>query len=219
MITVLGVGHVKVHQHRPVAGKVKTVGVKREGRKWFVVLTAERAQTEPLPATGSVIGIDMGTANFLTDSNGEHVPNPRHARCEHDVIAHEALKIRNMRKAPPPNPTPNSRSASCPTGPPPRRTGPHRKSSTASRAATRHTPTTWEHSTFYGPGWSVATPTRHSEKPPPSRGGGVTCGRGERRSRSRRQSGAVARRSASSSAWPVSTPERIERATASSSAT
>ncbi|MFG2385922.1 hotdog domain-containing protein, partial [Streptomyces avermitilis] len=28
--------------------------------------------------------------------------------------------------------------------------------------------------TFYGPGWSVATPTRHSEKPPASAGGGVT---------------------------------------------
>ncbi|MFI6662489.1 RNA-guided endonuclease TnpB family protein, partial [Streptomyces sp. NPDC050523] len=28
-----GVGHVKVNQHRPVAGKAKTVSVKREGRK------------------------------------------------------------------------------------------------------------------------------------------------------------------------------------------
>lgn len=37
-----GVGHVKVNQHRAVVGKVKTVSVKREGRKWFVVLTAEQ---------------------------------------------------------------------------------------------------------------------------------------------------------------------------------
>ncbi len=48
-----GVGHVKVNQHRPVAGRVKTVSVKREGRKWFVVLAAEQDRPEPLPATGA----------------------------------------------------------------------------------------------------------------------------------------------------------------------
>ncbi|GAA3482858.1 hypothetical protein GCM10018966_094630 [Streptomyces yanii] len=56
------VGHVKVHQHRPVAGRVKTVPVEREGRKRFVVLTAEQAAPDPLPTTGSVAGIDLGTA-------------------------------------------------------------------------------------------------------------------------------------------------------------
>ncbi|MCF1512550.1 RNA-guided endonuclease InsQ/TnpB family protein [Streptomyces glomeratus] len=75
-----GVGHVKVHQHRPVVGKVKTVSVKREGNRWYVILTAEQAAPEPLPATGSVAGIDMGIVNFLADSNGGFVPNPRHGR-------------------------------------------------------------------------------------------------------------------------------------------
>ncbi|MFJ9802002.1 RNA-guided endonuclease InsQ/TnpB family protein [Streptomyces wuyuanensis] len=157
-----GVGHVKVHQHRPAVGKVKTVSVKREGRKWFVVLTAEQERPEPLPATGSVVGIDLGIANFLADSGGGFVPNPRHGRSnasrleaaqkalsrfprvrrdkrtanhrravekvaklhrkvrrqrldhahktalalvrEHDFIAHEDLKIRNMSRSPAPKP-------------------------------------------------------------------------------------------------------------------
>ncbi|MEU9378678.1 transposase [Streptomyces sp. NPDC048255] len=88
-----GVGHVKVNQHRPVVGKVKRVSVKREGRKWFVVLTAEQDQPEPLPLTGSVIGIDLGIASFLTDSNGAHVPNPRHGRRAADRLeaAQQAL--------------------------------------------------------------------------------------------------------------------------------
>ncbi|MET8030716.1 hypothetical protein ABZV51_43720, partial [Streptomyces avermitilis] len=43
--------------------------------------------------------------------------------------------------------------------------------------ATTRTPTPWQPPTFYGPGWSVATPTRHSEKPPASAGGGVTAGK------------------------------------------
>jgi len=79
-VRLQGVGHVKVHQHRPVVGKVRTVSVKREGRKWFVVLTADQEHPEPLPATGSVVGIDLGIANFLADSNGDFVPNPRHGR-------------------------------------------------------------------------------------------------------------------------------------------
>ncbi|MGW7026883.1 RNA-guided endonuclease InsQ/TnpB family protein [Streptomyces xanthophaeus] len=162
-----GVGHVRVNQHRPVAGKVKTVSVKREGKRWYVVLTAD--QTEPLPKTGSVVGIDLGIASFLTTSNGKHTPNPRHARkaaarleaaqrglagCErgsgrrkkavakvaglhrkvrrqrldhahktalglvrdHDLIAHEDLRIRNMVKAPAPKPDPDTSGGFLPNG-------------------------------------------------------------------------------------------------------
>jgi putative transposase len=79
-VRLQGVGHVKVNQHRPAAGRVKTVSVKREGRKWFVVLTCEQDQPEPLPQTGSAVGIDLGIASFLADSNGAFVPNPRHGR-------------------------------------------------------------------------------------------------------------------------------------------
>ncbi|MFF3356780.1 RNA-guided endonuclease InsQ/TnpB family protein [Streptomyces sp. NPDC002917] len=169
-----GIGHVKVNQHRPVAGKVKTVSVKREGRTWFVVLTAEQDQPEPFPATGSMVGIDLGIANFLADSGGGFVPNPRHARKaaaklqaaqqalsqfprrkahnrtanhqravekvaslhgkvrrqrldhahktalhlvrEHDFIAHEDLKIRNMSKAPAPRPDPEVPGSFLPNG-------------------------------------------------------------------------------------------------------
>ncbi|MFJ9480466.1 RNA-guided endonuclease InsQ/TnpB family protein [Streptomyces mirabilis] len=169
-----GVGHVKVNQHRPVVGKVKTVSVKREGKRWYVVLTAEQTQPEPLPKTGSVVGIDLGIANFLADSNGSFVPNPRHGRKasakleaahqalsrfprrkakdrtaghqravekvarlhgkvrrqrldhahktaltlvrEHDFIAHEDLRIRNMSKAPAPKPDPGKPGSFLPNG-------------------------------------------------------------------------------------------------------
>ncbi|MCZ4126225.1 transposase [Streptomyces sp. H39-S7] len=79
-VRLQGVGHVKVHRHRPVVGTVKTVSVKREGAKWFVVLSAEQDQPEPLPPTSSAVGIDLGIANFLADSGGGFVPNPRHGR-------------------------------------------------------------------------------------------------------------------------------------------
>ncbi|GAA5211223.1 RNA-guided endonuclease InsQ/TnpB family protein [Streptomyces thinghirensis] len=76
-VRLQGVGHVRVHQHRPVRGRVKTISVKREGHRWYVVLACDEVSAEPLPATGSIVGIDMGTVHFFTDSNGNHEPNPR----------------------------------------------------------------------------------------------------------------------------------------------
>ncbi|MEV5709358.1 transposase [Actinoallomurus sp. NPDC052274] len=72
-----GVGHVRVHRHRSVKGRVKTIGVKREGKRWYVILACGEVPANPLAATGSIVGIDMGTVHFFTDSNGVHVENPR----------------------------------------------------------------------------------------------------------------------------------------------
>lgn len=77
-VRLQGVGHVKVRQHRAVTGIVKTVSVKREGRRWYVVLSCDGVPAEPVPATGAVTGIDMGVASFLTTSQGTHIPNPRY---------------------------------------------------------------------------------------------------------------------------------------------
>jgi putative transposase len=72
-----GIGHVRVHQHRAVKGRVKTITAKREGCRWYVALSCEDVPAEPLELTDSSAGIDMGLASFLTTSSGEHVPNPR----------------------------------------------------------------------------------------------------------------------------------------------
>lgn len=82
-----GVGHVRVHQHRPVAGTVKTVSVKREGSRWYVVLSCDDVPARPLLATGRSAGIDVGVVHFLTTSDGGHVSNPRHGRRAADRLA------------------------------------------------------------------------------------------------------------------------------------
>ncbi|MBO7940651.1 transposase [Streptomyces sp. S9] len=76
-VRLQGVGHVRVHRHRPVRGRVKTISVKREGTRWYVVLACDEVPAEPLPATGAVVGIDLGVARFLTTSDGAHVASPR----------------------------------------------------------------------------------------------------------------------------------------------
>ena len=86
-VRLQGVGHVRVHRHRPVAGTVKTVSVKREGTRWFVILSCDDVPAQPLPATGRTVGIDLGIAHFLTTSDGEHIPNPRHGKVIADQLA------------------------------------------------------------------------------------------------------------------------------------
>jgi putative transposase len=71
-----GVGQVKVNAHRPVVGGVKMLRLKREGRRWYVIVVAER-QPIPLPATGRIVGLDVGVARFATTSDGQIMHNPR----------------------------------------------------------------------------------------------------------------------------------------------
>ena len=86
-VSFKGVGHVRVHQHRAVRGRVKTVAAKREGSRWYVVLSCDDVPAEPLEPTGAAVGIDMGVASFLTTSDGKHVPNPRPLAATADRLA------------------------------------------------------------------------------------------------------------------------------------
>ncbi|MFB7085570.1 RNA-guided endonuclease InsQ/TnpB family protein [Streptomyces sp. NPDC056296] len=86
-VRLQGVGHVRVHQHRPVQGRVRTVSVKREGNRWYVVLACDNVPAEELPPTGGTVGIDMGVAHFLTTSDGEHVANPRFLKAMAEELA------------------------------------------------------------------------------------------------------------------------------------
>jgi putative transposase len=82
-----GIGHVKVHAHRVARGRVKTIALKREGRRWYVVLSCDDVPAQHLPATGREIGLDVGVARFATTSDGEIIANPRFVRESADEMA------------------------------------------------------------------------------------------------------------------------------------
>jgi len=56
-----------------------TVTVSRDpcGR-WYVSFAIEVADPEQLPATGAVVGVDLGIKDFAATSDGEKIANPRH---------------------------------------------------------------------------------------------------------------------------------------------
>jgi putative transposase len=85
-----GVGSVKVRQHRPIRGTVKTLQLKREHRRWYVIVTAD-ADPMPLPPTGQSVGVDLGIARFLTTSDGEIIANPK-------FLAASALMIADLQR-------------------------------------------------------------------------------------------------------------------------
>lgn len=71
------IGNIRIRLHRPLEGKVKTATIRRECGEWYVSYVCE-VETALLAATGSAVGVDVGTTWFCVTSDGEFVENPRH---------------------------------------------------------------------------------------------------------------------------------------------
>ncbi|MGV0744967.1 RNA-guided endonuclease InsQ/TnpB family protein [Mycolicibacterium sp. XJ870] len=93
-----GIGQVKVELHRSVAGRVKTIQVKRQGRRWMLVLSCDDVPANPLPATGRQAGIDVGIASFVTTSDGVHIDNPRWGRAAGDELVAAQQRLQSAQR-------------------------------------------------------------------------------------------------------------------------
>jgi putative transposase len=93
-----GIGQVKVHLHRQVRGRVKTIQVKRRGRHWMLVLSCDGVAANTLPATGAQAGIDVGIVRYATLSDGTSVDNPRWARASSDRLTAAQKRLRRAQR-------------------------------------------------------------------------------------------------------------------------
>src|SRR3989440_4794749 len=78
-------GHfLKIKLHRPIEGTPKTVHlVLRADGHWYALIVCEtepHTEHAPVDCAHPAIGIDVGLKSFLTDSEGNTVPNPRFYR-------------------------------------------------------------------------------------------------------------------------------------------
>lgn len=64
--------------HRRIVGQPVRVSLTREVDQWFVSITCKVTEPMPVEPIGSVVGLDLGVANVLADSEGGIVANPRH---------------------------------------------------------------------------------------------------------------------------------------------
>ena len=76
MLKVPKLGEVKIRQHRPLIGDPKEVTLKKTARGWYCFIVCEMPDTlKRVPK--SACGVDVGTHDFLTTSDGEKEKNPR----------------------------------------------------------------------------------------------------------------------------------------------
>jgi putative transposase len=79
MLHLQGCSLISINLHRPIAGKIKTATVKREGSRWFVVLACD-VPLATLPAVTGVCGIDVGLTSFVALSDGSAIASPQFFR-------------------------------------------------------------------------------------------------------------------------------------------
>jgi putative transposase len=74
------VGRVKVKQHRPTEGTIKSVSVTRRADGWHAVVVCDLGERAVASKEGPAVGIDLGLRAFLATSEGETVAPPRYRR-------------------------------------------------------------------------------------------------------------------------------------------
>ena len=74
------IGHIQVKLHRPVAGEIKTVSVKKSCGKWYAIFVCDIGDAPEAACDGPAVGIDLGLKSFFATSDGEVVAPPRYYR-------------------------------------------------------------------------------------------------------------------------------------------
>lgn len=92
------VGLIKVKQHRPIAGLIKTVTLKMEAEKWYAVFSCDLGAVEIPVSTNPPVGIDVGLESFLTTSDGASEPNPRYLKAELPALRYLSRAVSRKKK-------------------------------------------------------------------------------------------------------------------------
>jgi putative transposase len=79
-LRVQHIGLIRVRLHRPVEGTLKTLTLKRDANKWYVIASCDLGEISVAPSENPPVGIDVGIESFLTTSNGDHEPNPAYLK-------------------------------------------------------------------------------------------------------------------------------------------
>ena len=81
-LRVQHVGTIRVCLHREVEGNIKTLSIKREADKWFLVVTSDMGEAATVGNILPSVGLDVGLTHFVTTSEGEKIDNPRYLKEE-----------------------------------------------------------------------------------------------------------------------------------------
>jgi putative transposase len=95
------IGAVKIVQHRPIEGKIKTLNISRDAvGNWYACFSCE-VEPVPLPESKKAVGVDVGLQSFATLSTGEKIDNPRFFRRDEKELAKAQQKLSKADKGTP----------------------------------------------------------------------------------------------------------------------
>ena len=97
-VVVPKIGHLKIRYHRPLPdGKIKNLTILKRASGWYVTICVEVPDPIEIPVH-TTIGVDVGLNSFAVDSDGEHIPNPRHYRqSEKKLGKHQRILARRKK--------------------------------------------------------------------------------------------------------------------------
>jgi len=76
-LKLMGLGILNIRWHRSFQGKVSGVTITKNSANHYFVSFHTVVGKEPLPKTGSSVGIDLGLKDLVVCSDGTKVPNPK----------------------------------------------------------------------------------------------------------------------------------------------
>ena len=80
--------------------QIKRIRIVKRADGYYAQFCIDIERREKVQYTGSEIGIDVGLAHFLTDSNGEKINNPRHLRQAHKRLKKSQRRMSRRYKNP-----------------------------------------------------------------------------------------------------------------------
>lgn len=78
--------------------KIQRVQLVRRADGYYAHFVLKVDRTEKMPATGAIVGLDLGLTHLWTDSNGEKKPNPRKLRQAEKAIKREQRRVSRKKK-------------------------------------------------------------------------------------------------------------------------
>lgn len=95
------IGNVRIVLHRPIDGTIKTLSFTRRADDWYLIVSCDLGDPEPVQHDGSAVGIDVGLEKFATLSTGEFVSNPRFFRTDEQALARAQRRMAKHAKGTP----------------------------------------------------------------------------------------------------------------------
>ena len=97
LLKVPKLGEVKIYMHRPLRGDPKEVTLVKKASGWYAHISCDIEDTAKVEPT-EAIGVDMGTAHYLTTSESEKVENPRWYRKAEGLLRKHSKDLSRKKK-------------------------------------------------------------------------------------------------------------------------